>query len=484
MACDPFNNSFGGPSISEYSWYRNGTLVSSSASNTYRLASSDVGQSIWGVYKGTWSNGFVFTEIKRLNEPIPGVLKTTIPTITGAIKAGSKLTAKTTGWDSSATLTYQWFKDYFPISGATKSTYQLTQADLGKAIQVVVSGQKTGFTPASAVSGIVGVRQSSPNAALAYSKVNQEVFTSGSSFDIGYLSSSAVTADSLTREKSLVTRAANFWSAEYTPTQVTVVYLTKSDATWAENLVSQNPGWSSHIPGGITWWINTYNCGFALAFKVESKQVFIQCVRNGSESTLADRQVGPHEYTHWVQYAQTPNLFLSSVPWLIEGQANFYGLALGVASVEASLKTVNVSLAQQATQFDIYNGYKFADFKILSLLKAGNTNTNSILLRRSGTVWDQYFIGSLISEWLVKNFGNAAYTAWMKALLRNQGANSTEQVANNAVAFRDAFGFDYDKLALYAAPYLAARSDELKAAWGKRGAAATTLGQTHEFSRY
>ncbi len=469
MPCDPWNNSFGGPLTSEYVWYRNGVPISTSISNTYKLTSADAGQSIWGSFKATWSNGYVFTETKKLVDAIPALLKTATPVISGSVKVGSKLTVKTTGWDSSATLSYQWFRDFYPIIDATTSTYTLTSNDMGKAIQVMVSGQRSGFTSASALSASVGNASNSPDVSSAYKKVNQELPTVLSNFDINYLSSVTVANDSLAREQALVKRAANFWAANYTPNQVTVVYLTKDDSVWAESVVSQHSGWSNHIPNGITWWINTYSCGFALAFKDDQdKQVFIQCIKNGVDSTLADRQVGPHEYTHWVQYDQASNLFFSAVPWLVEGQANFYGLALGVAAVEPNLKTVNISLAQQATQFDIYNGYKFADFKLLSLLKSANTNTNAILLRRSGTVWDQYLIGSLMSEWLVLNFGTAKYTSWMKSYFHSTWSTFDEQVLVNARLFRVTFGFDYDKLPLYAAPYLAARSDQLKTAWSSK----------------
>jgi hypothetical protein len=247
-----------------------------------------------------------------------------------------------------------------------------------------------------------------------------------------------------------------------------VVYVTKDDATWAEGLVAKHPSWKNNINGGIRSWIEKNSCGFALAFKADNKQVFIQCVRNGSDSNINDQQVGPHEYSHWVQYEQTPNLFLGTIPWLVEGQANFYGLALGIAPEDPSLKFVNYSLAGHATQYDIYNGYKFGDFKMLDIFQRGNSFETQIMLSRGGTVWEAYTIGTIVSEWLVSNFGHEKYVAWMKKLLQTKGqGNAAEKVANTFV-FKEVFGFDYEQLGLYMTPYFSARSEQLRAAWADK----------------
>jgi hypothetical protein len=201
----------------------------------------------------------------------------------------------------------------------------------------------------------------------------------------------------------------------------------------------------------------------------DQKQVFIQCVKNGSESGINDQQVGPHEYSHWVQYAQTPQLFLGTVPWLIEGQANFYGLALGIAPDDPTLITINKSIAGHATQFDIYNGYRFADFKMLEIFESGDVFDIQTMLTRSGTVWDHYAVGTLTSEWLVAKHGHQKYVDWMKGLLQTKGpSNATERVAN-ANVFRTVYGFEYDQLGVHVAAFFDARSKQLRAAWAQNG---------------
>jgi len=82
------------------------------------------------------------------------------PTITGAMKAGSTLTAVTTGWTpiTEVTFSYVWSRSgsssggAVPISGATKKTYKLVAADKGKYITVTVTAKRVGYVDASATS--------------------------------------------------------------------------------------------------------------------------------------------------------------------------------------------------------------------------------------------------------------------------------------------------------------------------------------------
>ena len=466
FSCNPYNTNFGSPVEQRFSWYRNGQLIDGANQSSYRLQAIDAAQAIWGAYKATYSNGFVFSESKKLRSAVPFQIVLAKPTVGGSQSTGSLLTASTAGTDSLASLSYQWFSDYAPVSGATSASYTVRSSDLGKAVQVLVVAERNGFTPTSSLSDPVAGSNFQPaNAMDAYSKVFSGYRSTSTSYDISYLVSPNVTPTSLAREKALVQKAADFWLTDYTPSGVTVLYVTKDDATWAEGIISQRPSWSNRIPGGIRSWIESNSCGFALAFKADEKQIFIQCVRNGSESTLNDQQVGPHEYSHWVQYEQTSDLYLGTVPWLIEGQANFYGLALGVAPEDSTLRFVNRSIAGQAAQYDIYNGYRFADFKMLDLFQSGNIFDVQTMLSRGGTVWDQYAVGTLTSEWLVSKYGHQKYVDWMKALLRTQGNSNDTERAANATAFSASFGFEYSQLGLYLTPYFAARAVQLRNDW-------------------
>lgn len=470
FSCSPFNTNFGNTVEPRFSWYRNGQLIEGANQSQYRLQPQDAGQDIWGAYQATYPNGFVFAESKKLRTPVPFQLTVAKPTILGTQTVGSSLTAQTTGTDVLATLSYQWFSDYAPIASETSASYTVRNTDVGKALQVLVTARRDGYSPASTLSDpLPGPNIQPVNTTSAYSAITNGYTASSRVYGINYLSSPTVTAATLAREKVLVQKAADFWYPEFNPVDVTVMYLTQNDATWAEEQISQRPSWSGSIPGGIRSWIERNSCGFALAFMADQKQVFIQCVKNGSDSGVNDQQVGPHEYSHWVQYAQTPFLFLGTVPWLIEGQANFYGLALGIAPDDPTLLTINKSIAGQAAQYDIYNGYRFADFKMLEIFESGNVFDVHTMLTRGGTVFDQYAVGTLASEWLVSKYGHQKYVDWMKGLLQTKGqGNAAERVAN-ANVFRTVYGFEYDQLGVHVTPYFAARAKQLRDAWAQNG---------------
>lgn len=79
-------------------------------------------------------------------------LQTTKPRIIGSPKVGSTLTADPGAWTAGTTLGYTWFAGSQAIAGATKSTFRLTSAQVGKAITVRVRGTQTGYVPASLTS--------------------------------------------------------------------------------------------------------------------------------------------------------------------------------------------------------------------------------------------------------------------------------------------------------------------------------------------
>jgi hypothetical protein len=58
---------------------------------------------------------------------------------------GSTLRVTPGTWRPGAYLTYQWYSNGAPISGATGTTYRIAGAHLGKKLTVVVTGRKTGY---------------------------------------------------------------------------------------------------------------------------------------------------------------------------------------------------------------------------------------------------------------------------------------------------------------------------------------------------
>ncbi len=116
FSCQPYNTNFGSPTEQKFWWYRNGKLIEGANASTYRLQPEDAGQNIWGSYKATYANGFIFTEAKKLRASIAYHQQLTKPTIVGTVKIGESLIARTTGWNRDAARSYQWFSNDVPIA--------------------------------------------------------------------------------------------------------------------------------------------------------------------------------------------------------------------------------------------------------------------------------------------------------------------------------------------------------------------------------
>jgi hypothetical protein len=75
-----------------------------------------------------------------------------VPTITGDPVVGQELTARTSGWATGSTFTYQWLVDNTPVAGATKPTYTPGATAAGLAVRVAVTGSKGSASPVSRTS--------------------------------------------------------------------------------------------------------------------------------------------------------------------------------------------------------------------------------------------------------------------------------------------------------------------------------------------
>jgi hypothetical protein len=67
------------------------------------------------------------------------------PRVTGTTRVGSTVRASVGRWSPTASLSYRWYADGQPISGATKSSYTLKGAEYGKRITVSVRSYRSGY---------------------------------------------------------------------------------------------------------------------------------------------------------------------------------------------------------------------------------------------------------------------------------------------------------------------------------------------------
>jgi hypothetical protein len=136
-----------------YQWLRNGKTITGATASTYALTATDEGTRISARVTGRNTKGLgpaggtrvTFTSPQT---PIidPGTFSSAPkPVVRGTAKVGSKLTAIPGTWKPTATLSYRWYRGSTPITGALKSTYAVTSADLGKTLLVKVTAKRAGY---------------------------------------------------------------------------------------------------------------------------------------------------------------------------------------------------------------------------------------------------------------------------------------------------------------------------------------------------
>ena len=132
-----------------YQWYRNGNAIAGATAKSYDLQPSDAGQPLTVAVTGTKAGYTGVTRASRATAKVATApLSTTpTPTVAGTATVDAKLTATPGTWaPSGVALGYQWQRDGDPIDGATKSTYLVQGADVGKPLTVKVTGTKAGYT--------------------------------------------------------------------------------------------------------------------------------------------------------------------------------------------------------------------------------------------------------------------------------------------------------------------------------------------------
>ncbi|MGA4496017.1 hypothetical protein, partial [Vreelandella venusta] len=127
-----------------YQWLRDGVEITAATGETYSLTQADVGAAISVRASYTDQQGTAEAVTSAATSSVANVndAPTGNVTITGTVTEDETLTADTSALvdeDGLGTLSYVWKADDTAITGATNSTYTLTQAEVGKSITVEVS---------------------------------------------------------------------------------------------------------------------------------------------------------------------------------------------------------------------------------------------------------------------------------------------------------------------------------------------------------
>ena len=158
-----------------YQWLAGDADIAGATGSTYTLAETDRGKAIKVRVSFTDDGGNEETLTSAATAAVPAKPNnqaTGAPTISGTAQVGETLTANTSniaddnGLDN-ATFSYQWLADDAEISGATGSTYTVTDAEEGKLIKVRVNFTDDSDNEETLNSAATAAVTAKPNAAAS-----------------------------------------------------------------------------------------------------------------------------------------------------------------------------------------------------------------------------------------------------------------------------------------------------------------------------
>jgi hypothetical protein len=141
-----------------YRWLLNGDPVAGAMAATYVPVAGDIGKTVRvevtasksGHAAGTATSAAT-AAVVAATVPVVGSLS--LPTITGAPRVGTTVSATPGTWTPAGTSpAYQWLVAGAPVAGATAASYTPVAADAGKALQVRVTATAAGHSAATATS--------------------------------------------------------------------------------------------------------------------------------------------------------------------------------------------------------------------------------------------------------------------------------------------------------------------------------------------
>jgi Ca2+-binding RTX toxin-like protein len=143
-----------------YQWKADGVNISGATGSTYTLTQSEVGKAITVVASYTDDTAVIETSTSAATAAVANVndAPTGVVTISGTATEDQTLSATNTlaDEDGMGAVSYQWKADGVNISGATASTYTLTQSEVGKVITAVASYTDGEGTAESVTSNSLG----------------------------------------------------------------------------------------------------------------------------------------------------------------------------------------------------------------------------------------------------------------------------------------------------------------------------------------
>jgi surface antigen len=135
------------PDATSYTWLADGVEIPGATGDSLTLTTDQVGAIITVRQSATKAGYSPSSQTSAATGPVIGgdPIEAGNPSISGTATYGSTLTAGAGAWGPAPIdLAYQWLRDGTPIPGATSTTYDLGESDIGTTIAVTVTGSKPG----------------------------------------------------------------------------------------------------------------------------------------------------------------------------------------------------------------------------------------------------------------------------------------------------------------------------------------------------
>ncbi len=131
-----------------YQWTADGAPIAGAQGSTLNVTTALAGKTlavaVTGSIPGRASSEVIATAPLK-------VLRTGTSTLSGIPATGEKPSVSTTGWTAGTALSYQWYADGQSITGATASSFTVTNSQVGKKLSVRVTGSLHGYASNSVV---------------------------------------------------------------------------------------------------------------------------------------------------------------------------------------------------------------------------------------------------------------------------------------------------------------------------------------------
>jgi surface antigen len=141
-----------------YQWTADGKAIAGATAKSYTPTPAVVGKDLAlkvTASRSGWDSG---TASSTASEVQPGTVAPGTPSVSGSARVDEPLTASPGVWSPTpTTFSYQWSVAGTPVAGATSTTFVPRPADAGRAVNVSVTGVRTGYVPAASTSPAVTI---------------------------------------------------------------------------------------------------------------------------------------------------------------------------------------------------------------------------------------------------------------------------------------------------------------------------------------